>query len=159
MTENRLNPLNDGITHINVYSKASTELGRLLSNFAYTPFVHPIFGKFDSVEGFWYWLGTGCIHDKLRSLHGYSAKQYGKTLEIIHRDDFEDNVKLAILTKIESSEKLSNMLVKSKLPLVHYYYFGEKDNAKIVEPTSHRWIIDFITDVRTELKMEIVPSN
>lgn len=29
------NPEEDGITHINIYSKGSTELGRLLSNFAH----------------------------------------------------------------------------------------------------------------------------
>lgn len=32
-----INPLEDGITHINVYSKGATELGRLLTNFAHTP--------------------------------------------------------------------------------------------------------------------------
>lgn len=31
-------PEMDGIDHINVYSKGKTELGKLLSNFARTPF-------------------------------------------------------------------------------------------------------------------------
>lgn len=29
---------NDGIDHINIYSKGKTELGCLLSNFAFSPF-------------------------------------------------------------------------------------------------------------------------
>lgn len=46
-------PKNDGIDHINVYSGGATELGRLLTNFAHTPFENE-YGKFESVEGFWY---------------------------------------------------------------------------------------------------------
>jgi hypothetical protein len=42
----------DGITHINIYSKGKTELGRWLSNFTYHP-IETEDGKFDSVEGYW----------------------------------------------------------------------------------------------------------
>jgi hypothetical protein len=45
-----IKPSEDGVTHINVYSRGNTELGRLLSNFAHTPFSHPEFGEFASVE-------------------------------------------------------------------------------------------------------------
>lgn len=34
MIEPTINPDEDGRTHINIYSKGGTELGRLLSNFA-----------------------------------------------------------------------------------------------------------------------------
>lgn len=40
----------DGIDHINIYSKGKTTLGRMLSNFACTPFTHPEDGKFASIE-------------------------------------------------------------------------------------------------------------
>lgn len=32
------NPLEDGITHINAYSKSKQEVGRAISNFAYAPY-------------------------------------------------------------------------------------------------------------------------
>ena len=38
-------PKDDGVTHINIYSKGQTELGGLLSNFSRTPFVHPKYGE------------------------------------------------------------------------------------------------------------------
>lgn len=38
-------PDNDGITHINLYSKSRTVLGRQLSNFAHSPFKHPKYGE------------------------------------------------------------------------------------------------------------------
>jgi len=49
----------DGVTHINIYSKGKTKLGRLLTNFAHTPFTHAEYGQFASVEGFWYWIRDG----------------------------------------------------------------------------------------------------
>lgn len=52
------NPVDEGVTHINIYSKAKTELGLLSTNFARTPIDHPEFGHFESLEGLWYWLAT-----------------------------------------------------------------------------------------------------
>lgn len=66
----------DGITHINVYSKGKTELGRLLSNFSHTPF----YGNdilFNSVEGWWQWFTTGKEYDYLKYLYGFKAKKRG----------------------------------------------------------------------------------
>lgn len=50
-----VNPELDGIDHINVYSQGKTKLGRLLSNFANTPFEIPGLGRFQSVESYWYY--------------------------------------------------------------------------------------------------------
>lgn len=55
------NPDEDGVTHINIYSKGKTELGRWLTNFSYSPFNHPEYGKFLSMEGFWCWVSTGMM--------------------------------------------------------------------------------------------------
>ena len=44
----------DGMTHINVYSKGKTEIGRWLSNFAYSPIDLGNEGYFSSIEGYWY---------------------------------------------------------------------------------------------------------
>jgi hypothetical protein len=63
------------IEYLNVHSQTTNRLGYLLSNFAHTPFDHPIHGHFESVEGWWYWYGRG-KNDELRSLYGYSAKKY-----------------------------------------------------------------------------------
>jgi predicted NAD-dependent protein-ADP-ribosyltransferase YbiA (DUF1768 family) len=70
----------DGITHINIYSKGKTTLGRELSNFANTP-IEVTDGYFESIEGYWYWLGSS-NKDKelLRNMSGFQAKQYGRNL-------------------------------------------------------------------------------
>jgi hypothetical protein len=64
----KINPHKDGIDHINIYSRGKTEVGRQLSNFAHTPFTHKDYGYFNSVEGLWYYLITGCKHENLSKM-------------------------------------------------------------------------------------------
>jgi len=147
-------PANDGLDHINVYSKGQTFLGRLLSNFAHTPFTCED-GKFASIEGYWYWLS---IVDKkerevLRTLHGYEAKEVGRKLRT---DQFGDNVDAfkrkickAIKIKIEA-HNLDKLLAETDLPLTHYYLYGKKR----VEGGGE-WIIVFLERLRTKYKQQI----
>lgn len=150
------NPEEDGVTHINVYSKGKTPLGRSLSNFAHTPFEHPEDGFFSSVEGYWYWLSTGSVRNEFRGLYGYKAKETGKLIrEEIERngglaiiEDFDARIKKAILCKIEQNEELRKTLKSSDLPLTHYYTWGDPPNVKITYPESYAWIHEYIADVR-----------
>lgn len=65
----------DGVTHINVYSRGETAVGRWLSNFTRCS-LETEDGNFESIEGYWYWLTT---HDcELRELHGFLAKKVGR---------------------------------------------------------------------------------
>lgn len=80
--------LEDGVDHINIFSKGQTPLGRFLSNFTHCPFQHPEFGAFNSIEGFWFWLGSR--DDKLRQLHSFAAKKYGQsTNRIVNLEELE----------------------------------------------------------------------
>ncbi|ANA49207.1 hypothetical protein PMW_82 [Pseudomonas phage phiPMW] len=147
-----LQPIDDGVTHINVYSKARTSLGRFLSNFALSPFTLKDHGSFESVEGYWYWLATGCKHEHLRLLHGYEAKAAGKKLERVEIDDFEGKIKLAIRQKLLTHRVYLSQLIASDLPLTHYYYYGYSlDNAKVVD-AGYSWITDYIDSIRQACK-------
>ena len=96
MEKNDFKPENDGIDHINVFSKSRSKLGRMLSNFAHTPFT--LDGvKFESVESWWYWMKMNNINksvlfpafsdeqlDNIKSLIGKEAKTYFREL---YKDD------------------------------------------------------------------------
>ena len=69
-----LNVANDGVKFINVYSQAKTQLGRDLSNFART-FCSQKYGKFQSIEGCYYYFLTGRMFENLRNLSGSQAKR------------------------------------------------------------------------------------
>lgn len=119
-----LDPEADGITHINVYSKGKTEAGRFMSNFAYTPFHHPKYGYFASVEALWYWLS--CKNDALRPLHGFAAKKLGRELRApdwVEDFNFKHDIKTGILAKLEANPEGAKLVSNTKLtlPLVHYY--------------------------------------
>jgi hypothetical protein len=137
----------DGVDCINIYSKGKTDLGKFLSNFTYC-FIRTEDGFFKSVEGYWYWLS--CKDEKLRDLYGYAAKKYGREIgakDWIDSDEFQRKITLAIKTKIMNSNYLDEF-IRSDLPFVHFYDFG----GKIVEPKEGKWVIEFISKLRTELQ-------
>lgn len=132
------NPDLDGIDHINVYSKAKTELGRLLTNFAHTPFTHPEFGNFKCVEGFWYYIISQ--DDRLKNTNGWESKQLGRTLTEKREHPSKEELLIAYKAKLESTPNLKRLLNENSLPLVHYYvYAGKVVPAKQWEWTATLW--------------------
>lgn len=149
--ESQINPNNDGIDHINVYSKGKTELGRLLSNFAHTPFNYTEYGNFESVEGFWYYYLTGCKHEKLKYLYGYEAKKYGQTLISDKKKITNLNKEIilgAIRQKIRQNKYIIKELIISNLPFKHYYVYGNT----ILDLPQYNWIIDELEAIRCYYK-------
>ena len=125
-------PNNDGVDHINIYSRGKTELGRLLSNFAYSIFEHPRFGKFYSVEAYWYYLKTGCqYYHELSRLYGAKAKATGKKYEVVGCPDFDFEIELALWCKVMQNPHVKEQLKASTLALTHYYYYGSPENPAI----------------------------
>lgn len=141
-----IDPTQDGITHINIYSQGKTELGKLLSNFAHTPVLLKE-GNFQSLEGYWYWL----LSDKdaksecLRKLYGYEAKKRGRELKIqdwptgaAATIEFKKKFKEAMKNKIQQNCEVHNLLIESILPFYHYYvYDGRVHNVK-----GCQWMLD-----------------
>ena len=143
-------PYNDGIDHINVYSKGKTELGRFLSNFARTPIITED-GKFESIEGYWYWLGIdNSKKEELRNLYGFKAKQFGRELKSKdwqYTDEFKSKILKAIKIKIDNSLKMKIELINNKLPLTHYYVYGDK----VMNISAAQWILDGIEKIKKEI--------
>jgi hypothetical protein len=148
-------PASDGVDHINLYSRGRTPLGRLLSNFAHTPFDLPEHGPFASVEGYWYWLQCepASRRERLRALHGFAAKKAGRTLRIQDRrrtDDLEFRraIARALREKTRQTPGLAGMLGASTLPLAHYYVF----QGSVVTPAGNEWILEALDFFRGKLR-------
>lgn len=134
----------DGINHINIYSKGKTSLGRFLSNFADAR-IETEDGEFSSVEGYWYWLllknDTAMIQrekESLRIFFGFDVKDLGRRLlkrygsrfseekQVDNDSDFQRKIKNAIKFKIDNNLKYKEELAKCTLPFEHYYvYYGK----------------------------------
>lgn len=146
-------PEKDGVEHINVYSRGTTELGRFLTNF-YHQSIQTEDGRFESVEGYWGWLGSGAQdRDSYRKLYGFDAKKAMNEEPIkgrIDENDFKRKIKKAIAYKIATNAKMALELKKSTLPFVHYYNY----KGKIVVVDDCDWIMEFLENLRKLLKSE-----
>lgn len=149
-------PEEDGKTHINIYSKGATPLGKMLSNFYKFPILTQD-GPFMSVEGYWYWLNISECEprrEELRKLYGYNAKKTGQEIlkstpaeERRWEENFEEKILLAIWYKFRRHANLITEDMK-KLPFEHYYNYG----GKVVDCYKrYPWMIDGITKMRDVL--------
>lgn len=158
-----LNPLDvrlkDGKHMINVYSRSSSLLGQWLSNWTKEPFDMPKFGRFDSIEGFWFWYkyyqqNDGVMSvaiDGLRRMSGYTAKEFGSKhvpSEIPDFDDFQEKIYKALDLKLKTNKAMMKLFADSTLPLVHYY---EYDGIR--KMGSHPWVINHLDHRRQQLKL------
>lgn len=138
-----IDPKEDGVTHINVYSQGKTEIGRFYSNFAKSPIVLPE-GIFMSVEAYWYYLTTGGKSPK--NTYGFNAKQEGKKWPKIHDID-EDKIRYALDVKLRSYIPLIVKLDNFDLPLTHYYKFKD-----FVKWAGYEWVIEHLELRRSQIR-------
>ena len=151
-------PEDDGKNHINIYSHGKTELGRLLSHFAHTPFVHPFFGPFNSMEGFWYYLKAATKDEKLRQLYGSEAKFYGKRLPSVRVKNFNILIVDANYHKVNQNPRLGNLLVQSTLPFDHYYVDNRINIGQKVKLSGFEWLIEGFEVIRENIKIGNIPQ-
>ena len=163
-------PLLDGIEHINVYTKGATPIGRMLTNLATSNVKSLVdwngnISNYNSLEGYWYWLKISRYRPDLKSVQielsnasGFDAKKIGKKalknfdIESPIDSDFIVKFRAAIRLRIRQDKRLLFLLNVSTLPFCHYYYFGEKNNPKVIPLEQYNWIMEEIELCRTLLQ-------
>lgn len=156
-----LDPTKDGFDHINIYSKAATWLGREASNFARSRIDVPDHGAFESIEGYWYWLLSGC--ERLRALSGVEAKTVGrqaiKQTPKPRPENFEDLIKIAIREKVKQNPGLQRALRDSTLPFTHYYVMSDRKTGirRVIDANNHPWLLHEWECIRADLRGEPKP--
>ena len=160
MTENQIQ--DDGKTHINVFSKSRSVLGRLLSNFAHTPI--EVDGlKFESIESWWYWTKMNNINkselfpvfeqdilDSIRNKIGKEAKEYFRSLYKSDSSLFspeKEELKNVYKLKLETHSNIKEMLIENKLPIDHYYVMFDKK----VPTEGSMWTAKLWEEIKNEL--------
>lgn len=150
-------PLLEGITHLNVYTKSKFKIGRALSNMSNFPVLLKE-GKFNTLEGYWYWRMTGRTEYFFKFCSGYEAKKKGQQIlknreRAVEEDneDFREDFKLALRERFKQNKDLLLDLVKTNLPLKHYYFHQGTKNVlsfKIIDKSAHDWTLKEIERVR-----------
>ena len=142
-------PREDGITHINIYSKANTQLGRYMSNWT-KDYINTELGEFDSIEGLIYYMGS--FDPKLRRLSGFEAKEYGEKVDRgirLPTDIFRGIIVGAMENKVLGNNHLHSLLKASTLPLTHYYTYGNK----VIEIPKWQWQVAEWDIIRKEIQI------
>lgn len=143
-----INPDNDGIDHINIYSRGKTQLGKMLSNW-YPANVEISIGSFKTIEGVIFYLSS--FNDFFRNADGYNCKKYGKDFDKgirLPEDVFRKFIIDSMLDKVNKNDTLKCLLKESNLPLKHYYNYS----GKIIEVMNWQWQVDEWENIRKGLK-------
>lgn len=152
----------DGVTHINVWSRGQTDLGQYLSHFSNIPFEHPEFGRFASREGFWHWLRNGMVDDELRNLHGIAAKRRGQEGrgEFQYVPNFSEEIISATYLTLLQHPSIAKLFLASSLPFTHYYVMPDNENGgKLVkEGSGAKWQCDGLEELRAEMQANMIPQ-
>lgn len=148
---NDLKPSEDGITHINIYTRGKTPLGRKATNLADIPTYHPTLGSFRTVEGLYYFCKTGKTDDQYRVISGFDAKKLGQSQPMVWNKDFQKEVRVAIIYKVMHSEEILSLLKQADptIPFTHYYYYGTSDNPVVRQPKGHEWQVELWEAMRS----------
>lgn len=152
-------PHEDGITHINIYTRGSTQIGRFLTNLSGYRIYSSTFDKsFPTVEHLWFWLKTN--DDRILEVgNPFNIKPFIKNNKIIILNNIPDFKKIIIKSFVQKLKNLSNndkelfnLFYESTLPFTHYYFYGEKENAKVIEQPQHEWQVKAWERIRHEIK-------
>ncbi len=158
-------PATDGIDHVNVYSRGRTPEGRLLSNFAPTPFtLHGV--TFASVEGFYQSMRfdddptrrrvAGTAGGEAKAWGNRSGKRPGDPVRAwdgrvvaFKGDEFYAQVGDGIRARVAQNPAVAAALVATEnLPLTHYYVRGRR----VIVPRGKDVLCDCLTELRAELR-------
>lgn len=149
------NPEDDPAHHINIWTKSRHNLGRALSNLSPNGFLHEDHGWFACLEGYWYWLATGCKHEQFKNMSGWDAKSIGSKMARVEMPDFQERFKEGMRLRLEQNELLRLDLINSTLPFEHYYVYGDRSTGKVVDvKAKHQWQLDFYDEYRKAAQME-----
>lgn len=159
-----IDPAEDGIKHINIWSRGRTSLGKWLSNFTLAPF--NMDGRdFASMEAYWYWLSTGRQHHYLCNLFGPSAKSAGSKLPRVAMDsaEFQSMIARAFVCKLTAHPLQMADLLYSHLPFRHYFVYGNGAQQVIDRTGQHLWQMHLWDHLRIYLRAAVadrpIPTN
>lgn len=158
------NPENDGTTHINIESQASTQLGRFIASGSASFKIEP-FGEFKTINGF-------ILYVMVEPLDEYRYMNAGEAFHVIRQRHIPDNhlyqayVKDAYRAIFKRNKRMQKLLIENTLPFISYYLrvvdagqvrniATDDANGKFKIPVRTRrdsWLPDMIADLAEEFR-------
>jgi len=165
----------DGVTHVNIYSKSKTKLGRSLSHFSNFSFeINNM--KFENFEGYYFYILLKEYFKKFdykvpkyftTFLQTYQGSEIRKTvlefikinkikqnelIKIKNSEIFKSQIIQGLKERLKQNKILLQMLKENDLPFKHYYVYGDKI---IDKNDGFEYIIEFYNKVSKKLKKDL----
>jgi hypothetical protein len=144
----------DGVTHINIYSKGATWLGKFLSHRTLCE-LNMSEGKFLCVSAYWYYLT--CKEDsRLNRVHDWETELLATQLTALPKKqqlpaaELQAKIKKALDAKLKWSEYWKEEFTESTLPFLQYYLDAEGN--VVDESRKYRWLLNHLEARRTLLQ-------
>ena len=144
------NPNNDGITHINVFNTAATNLGRRLA-LGNSYFVHPKLGSFNCLDAFSLLLNSKQPNDRFRYITFREARGIINKIRN-HRKcaGYVGMMKDGYRHFILNNPELYKEFVESTLPFDSYQIM--KASGLVARTHKANWLVDLLEELRVEFK-------
>ena len=132
----------NGSAYINISSESKQELGRILHPAWKHPFTHPIYGNFNCLEGFRWFLASGCLKQNLREKYGHEMAIFGRSSKRLPYQEELKSLIEAFGYQLEQNPKLREALEMIKanhakdIPVTYFHVYGNavKDMNVIATP-------------------------
>lgn len=147
--------IEDGVDHINIFRKGKTNLGKELEHGSSLPLKHSIFGKFQTIESFWYYIQSKERDDRVRQLTGMKLNQFAQQLTPLYVLNFRAIILDANYQRILQHDSLKDSFVSSVLPFDCY----STNKAGIrIRPSHFKWLTVGLEEIRCALKESRKPD-
>jgi hypothetical protein len=147
----------DGIDHLNIWNKGSTNLGQFLDQRTQAQFVHNVLGRFCSIETFWKYVLSAERCDEIRSLSGRRLRNFERKLTRAEVFNFREIIMDANWQKLQQYPQWADALRDCELKLECYYVYKREDGVRI-RPDCGPWLILGFDEIRTALREERLPN-
>ena len=150
----------DGVHYINVWNHGNTELGRNLHPYAETNFVHPVHGKFRTLEGYMRYLRFEKPHDEFRDMTAYQAKRHASTVlfttdekllfawnNYVELPAYEEAMRLII----EQTPGLKEAFINNTLSFVSFWVHSV--NGAVVENWNGKPLLRLLNKLLSEMRL------
>lgn len=154
--EARYTPKTDGIDHINIHFWAQTPLGKLLATETECRFIHPDFGPFKSIEGFYFWVSHFGVPDTVRDAFGTKINKRFGTFKQRRLSNLKELLFTAHIAKISQHHQLVKMMRECTLPFTSYYV---NERGLVIEIFKRQYLTDFLDAYRNHLRTGASPES
>jgi hypothetical protein len=148
--------LEDGVDHINIWSSATTDMGSVLDHAGPLPLNHSVFGYFDTMTAFWYYIQSEERDDRIRGMQPLAAYRFGKMMTSRRVINFRAIIADSNWQRIKSKPLLIKMLEQSDLPFDAYRVNNE--TGLRTRPPFFGWLLWSFEEIRKAIKENREPN-